>query len=213
MHDPGPEFKVKDTTITEMRVCGPRTLTRTVTPPSGSKWQHDVGSGVLNWDEEVVTQHQPPAPPAPPAGAFLLCSHSCGYGTLPCHTCTPVCRPAPGPPAQAAAGFQGLGLWAESALGGIYLKSHRKVKLGSKKSFCRWFIKNAKEADHSHSLNMFNSCMSGAGSEFIPDCCPRGLLSASLQLSAPRQKQGWGSLVGPRRMGDELVIGSPFSPF
>lgn len=143
-----------------------------------------------------------PASPQPwPASASSPRSHSCGCGTLPCDTRTPVCRPAPGLPAQAAAGFQGLGLWAESALGGIYLKSHRKVKLGSKKSFCRWFIKNAKEADHSHSLNMFNSCKSGAGSEFIPDCCPRGPLSASLQLSAPRQEQGWGSLVGPRRMG------------
>lgn len=34
---------------------------------------------------------------------------------------------------------------------------HRKVKRSSEKAFCRWFIQNAEEADHSHSLNVSNS--------------------------------------------------------
>lgn len=120
----------------------------------------EVGSGVLNRDAGLSLSPSPQAPASPPRPPSRPRSIPTAVAARP--------RPAtlahlsaglilarqPRPPA----GFQGPGLWAESAQGGIYLKSHRKVKLGSKKSFCRWFIKNAKEADHSHSLNVSNSC-------------------------------------------------------
>lgn len=146
------------------------------------------------------------SPRPPPARAASQCSHSRGCRTPP-HTRAPVLRPPSGPPAQAAVAFQGLDLWAESAQGGIYLKSHRKVKLGSKQSFCRWFLKNAKEADRSHSLNVSNSCKAGVGSGFTPDCCPRGPQGQGVSCQPLRscllsvREQGWGRLEAEKDRG------------
>lgn len=111
----------------------------------------------------------------------------------------------PKPPA----GFQGLGLWAESAQGGIYLKSHRKVKLGSKKSFCRWFIKNAKEADHSHSLNVSDSCKvgMGQGSSLAVTHVGQGVSCPPLQLSAVPQGAGLRRTEGGLEVG---ILSLPF---
>lgn len=121
----------------------------------------------------------------------------------------------PKPPA----GFQGLGLWAESAQGGIYLKSHRKVKLGSKKSFCRWFVKNAKEADHSHSLNVSDSCKQGTGRGSsaaaahvgpVVTECP---VSPSAAVCCPPGSWAGGRSVGLRRTQGGLETGILALPF
>lgn len=113
----------------------------------------EVGGGVLNRDAGLSLGPSPPAPPRLRSVPTAVAARPCP-ATLAHLSAGLLLARQPRPPA----GFQGPGLWAESAQGGIYLKSHRKVKLGSKKSFCRWFIKNAKEADHSHSLNVSNSC-------------------------------------------------------
>lgn len=160
-------------------------------------------NGVLSRDEGIVTRRQPPAPPA---GAASPRPHGRGR-CAPRHTRAPVHRPPSGPPAPAAAGLQGPDLWAESAQGGIHLKSHRKGNLGSKQSFCRWFLKHAKEADRSHSLNVSNSCEAGAGSGFTPDCCPRGPWGQGVSCQPlrscllPVQEQGWGCLGAEKDRG------------
>lgn len=88
-----------------------------------------------------------------------------------------------------------------------HLKSHRKGNLGSKQSFCRWFLKHAKEADRSHSLNVSNSCEAGAGSGFTPDCCPRGPWGQGVSCQPlrscllPVQEQGWGCLGAEKDRG------------
>lgn len=182
-------------------------------PCPGSTWR-GIGSGVRA-GMKGLSLGASPWPPIARATSQCPHSHCC---RIPSHTHAPVRRPPPGPPAPAAVGFQGLDLWAESAQGAIDLKSHRKVNLGSKQPFCRWFLKNAKEADRSHSLNVSNSCKAGAGSGFTPDCCPRGPRGQGVScrpLSScllPTQEQDWGDW-GLRRTEGGLETGSPFWPF
>lgn len=57
-------------------------------------------------------------------------------------------------------------------------------------------FKNAKETDHSHSLNVSNSCESGAGSGVTRGCCPSGSRGQEgpVHPAAPKQQggEGWG---------------------
>lgn len=142
------------------------------------------------------------SPPAPTGQSRLAAFPPPWLPHFASHTHTPVRRPPAGPPAQAAAGFHGLDLWAESAEGGIDLKSHRKVKPGSKESFCRRFLKKCQRGRPF----TFSECvqfMQGRSRvrvqpRLLPTWAPGpgSVLSASPQLSAPRTGAGLGALGG-----------------
>lgn len=147
------------------------------------------------------------SPPAPAGQSRLAAFPPPWLPHSASHTHTPVRRPPAGPPAQAAAGFHGLDLWAASAEGGIDLKSHRKVKLGSKESFCRRFLKKCQRGRPF----TFSECvqfMQGRSRVRVqPRCCPRGPRGQGVccqplrSCLLPEPEQGWGRLGAEKDRG------------